>query len=183
MIIWNEKCLRCLWSVHAAVLSLRNVHIFCCLCNPALLWKLCMYSVSEEMFHRILKFHHSNFQCYSFIFWFCKSKLISYPFLDFTNLSQGFLIQHRWLVYSHRSFQSVLSFVLSLTASFVVDRVEARCLCVQLVVIVTFQFPASRPPLIFRQWLWYNDVIPSSSDFLAFRFSSSGGYDYVVRRE
>lgn len=102
---------------------------------------------------------------------FCKSNLFLLPFLDFTcitNLSQRFQ-SDICLVCSHRFFQSALCYLNSLIELlFVVDHVAARCLCVQLVVINIFQFPGSCPPLTFRQWLWYYNVLPSSFDFLAF---------------
>lgn len=46
---WKVFCVA--FEAHTVVLLIRNVHIFCCLCNPALLWELCMYWLSEEMFH------------------------------------------------------------------------------------------------------------------------------------
>ena len=41
------------FEAHTVVLLIRNVHIFCCLCNPALLQERCMYWLSEEMFHHL----------------------------------------------------------------------------------------------------------------------------------
>lgn len=93
---WNILC--CLWGAHKAVLSVTNVHIFCCLCNSALLLKLCMYWLCQRKW------------LIWFIFLFCKSNLFLLPFLDFSciiNLSQRFQ-SDTCLVCSHRLFQSLL---------------------------------------------------------------------------
>lgn len=78
-----------------------------------------------------------------------------------------FPVWHTCLVSDHKYFQSVSL----MTLLFVVDHVEARCLCVQLVLIIIFQFPASSRPLTFRQWLWYYNVIPSSFGLFGFWYS------------